>query len=128
MQLDALPYSVVTVRVHLVVCDGFSGNVLVKSVEGTALELLKKIKNDINKKKKYQLGALFMKKMFMEEKAFMNYQRYGGSVMLGSEKVIVKGHGSSDKVAVAKCIEQAYKMVESGLNEKIAETIKVAEV
>ena len=112
----------------LVVCDGFSGNVLVKSVEGTALELLKKIKNDINKKKKYQLGALFMKKMFMEEKAFMNYQRYGGSVMLGSEKVIVKGHGSSDKVAVAKCIEQAYKMVESGLNEKIAETIKVAEV
>lgn len=111
----------------LVVCDGFSGNVLVKSVEGTALELLKKIKDDIYSKKKYQVGALFMKQMFNEEKEFLNYQRYGGSVMLGSEKVIVKGHGSSDKVAVAKCIEQAYKMVEGNLNKKIAEAISGAQ-
>ena len=107
----------------LVICDGFSGNVLVKSVEGTALELLKKIKNDIGRKNRYKMGALLMKKMFMEEKEFMNYQRYGGSVLLGSEKVIVKGHGSSDRVAVAKCIDQAYRMVKSGLNEKIAKSI-----
>ena len=107
-------------NVDLVVCDGFSGNVLVKSVEGTALQLLKKIKNDIGRKNRYKLGALFMKQMFMEEKEFMNYQRYGGSVLLGSEKVIVKGHGSSDRVAVAKCIDQAYRMVKSGMNDKIA--------
>ncbi len=107
----------------IVVCDGFSGNVLVKSVEGTALELLKKIKTDIYSKKQYKLGALFMKQMFAEEKEFMNYQRYGGSVLLGSEKVIVKGHGSSDKVAVAKCIDQAYTMVKSGLNDTISKEI-----
>ena len=108
----------------LVVCDGFSGNVLVKSVEGTALQLMKKIKGDIYSKKKYKLGALFMKKMFEEEKEFMNYQNYGGSVMLGAEKTIVKGHGSSDRKAVLKCIDQAYRMVKIGLNKKTAESIR----
>ncbi|MCR5149036.1 MAG: phosphate acyltransferase PlsX [Eubacterium sp.] len=108
----------------LVVCDGFSGNVLVKSVEGTALMLLKKLKDDIYSKKKYKFGAFFMRKMFAEEKEFMNYQNYGGSVMLGIEKTIVKGHGSSDRKAVLKCIDQAYRMVKSGLNEKTAKAIK----
>ncbi len=42
-----------------------------------------------------------------EEKRFMNYQNYGGSVMLGTEKIIIKGHGSSDAAAVYKCIKQA---------------------
>ncbi len=108
----------------LVVCDGFSGNVLTKTTEGTALEMLKMIKRDIQKSWKYKLGALLMKKMLMAEKDFMNYQNYGGSVLLGSEKVIVKGHGSSDASSVLKCIEQAYRMELSGLNDKIRESIK----
>ena len=103
----------------VVVCDGFSGNVLVKTTEGTALELLKKLKKDIYSRTLYKLGALLMKRMFMEEKAFMNYQNYGGSVLLGTSKVIVKGHGSSKATAVDKCIEQAYKMEISGLGPKI---------
>ena len=103
-------------RHDLVVCDGFSGNVLIKTTEGTALQLLKKIKKDIYSRPLYKFGALFLKKMFAEEKEFMNYQNYGGSVLLGTEKTIVKGHGSSGSKAVAKCIEQAYKMVDSNLN------------
>ncbi|MCR5276668.1 MAG: phosphate acyltransferase PlsX [Bacteroidales bacterium] len=103
----------------VVVCDGFSGNVLTKTTEGTALELLKKLKKDIYSRWIYKLGALLMKRMFMEEKEFMNYQNYGGSVLLGTSKVIVKGHGSSKAVAVEKCIEQAYKMEISGLGPKI---------
>lgn len=105
--------------VDLCICDGFSGNVLVKSTEGTALEMLKKLKRDINSKFIYKMGAGLMYKMFMEEKEFMNYQNYGGSVLLGANKVVVKGHGSSKKVAVYKCIEQAYKMTKVSLNEKI---------
>lgn len=97
-------------KYDLVVCDGFSGNVLVKTTEGTAIELLKKLKKDIMSKLKYKIGGLFMKQMFMDEKAFMDYQNYGGSVLLGARKVIVKGHGSSKAVAYYKCIEQAYKM------------------
>lgn len=106
-------------KYDLVVCDGFSGNVLIKSTEGTALELLKKIKKDIYSRTKYKIGALFMKKMFAEEKAFMDYQNYGGSVMLGAAGNIVKGHGSSNAVSFAKCIEQAYRMERSGLGARI---------
>ena len=94
----------------LVVCDGFSGNVLVKTTEGTALELLKKLKKDIYTRGIYKLGAFLMKRMFKEEKDFFNYQNYGGSVLIGTSKVVVKGHGSSKATAVEKCIEQAYRM------------------
>lgn len=106
-----------------VVCDGFSGNVLVKTTEGTALELLKKLKKDIYSRGIYKLGALLMKRMFMEEKEFMNYQNYGGSVLLGTSKTVVKGHGSSKAVAVEKCIEQAYKMEVGALSSKMEEII-----
>ena len=110
-------------KYDLVVCDGFSGNVLVKATEGTALELLKKIKKDIYSKTLYKTGALLMKRMFEEEKRFMNYQNYGGSVLLGTEKIIIKGHGSSDQNAVKKCIEQAIRMNGSGMNETIKNTM-----
>ena len=107
----------------VVVADGFSGNVLVKTTEGTALELLKKLKKDIYSRTLYKLGALLMKKMFAQEKEFMNYQNYGGSVLLGTSKVVVKGHGSSKAVAVEKCIEQAYRMETSGLSSQIESEI-----
>ena len=109
----------------VVVADGFSGNVLVKTTEGTALELLKKLKKEIFSKTIYKLGALLMKRMFADMKEFMNYQNYGGSVLLGTSKVVVKGHGSSKAVAVEKCIEQAYRMELSQLSDKIeAEIVK----
>jgi len=107
----------------LVVCDGFSGNVLVKTTEGTALELLKKLKKDIYSRGIYKLGALLMKRMFKEEKDFFNYQNYGGSVLIGTSKVVVKGHGSSKATAVEKCIEQAYRMEVSALSGKIENEI-----
>ena len=103
----------------VVVADGFSGNVLVKTTEGTALELLKKLKKEIFSRTLYKIGALLMKKMFADMKEFMNYQNYGGSVLLGTSKVVVKGHGSSNTTAVEKCIEQAYKMEVSQLSGKI---------
>ena len=114
-------------KYDLVVCDGFSGNVLVKTTEGTALELLKKLKKDIYSRLIYKIGAALMKKMFMEEKEFMNYQNYGGSVLLGTEKIVVKGHGSSNATAVSKCIDQAYLMGLSELNSKIAASVAAAQ-
>ncbi len=110
-------------KYDLVVCDGFSGNVLVKSTEGAGLQLLKKLKSDISASFKNKIGALFLRKMFMQEKEFMNYQNYGGSVLLGTKKTVVKGHGSSNAVAVAKCIEQAYRMEASKMNLQIQECI-----
>ena len=106
-------------KYDLVVCDGFSGNVLIKATEGTALEMLKKLKRDISSRLLYKIGAFFMLKMFREEKAFMDYRNYGGSVLLGTKKVVVKGHGSSNDTAVFKCIEQAYRMEQGSLPSQI---------
>ncbi len=111
----------------LIVCDGFSGNVLIKSVEGTSLALLKRLKNDIESKLSYKIGALFMKRMFMDEKELMNYQNYGGSVMLGTSKTVVKGHGSSNSRAVKECIMQAYRMENASVNEKVESLLGKAE-
>ena len=107
----------------LIICDGFAGNVLVKTTEGVAMDLMKKLKRDIYEKTLYKLGALLMKPVFKKEKAFFDYQNYGGSVLLGCEKLVVKGHGSSSAKAVAKCIEQAWRMAESGMNQQIAASI-----
>lgn len=114
-------------KYDVVVCDAFSGNVLVKTTEGTAVELLKKIKKDIMSSWINKIGALFMRKMFMQEKQFMNYQNYGGSVLLGLEKVVIKGHGSSNAKAFEKCVEQAYRLVNADLNGKIAAAVLKSE-
>jgi len=110
-------------KYDLVVCDGFSGNVLVKSTEGTALELLKMLKKNIFSRTIYKIGALFMKKMFSDMKSFMDYQNYGGSVLIGTSKVVVKGHGSAKAVSVAKCIEQAYRMETGAIGPRIENEI-----
>lgn len=110
-------------KYDVVVCDGFSGNVLVKTTEGTALELLKKLKKEIFKKTIYKLGAALMKGMFTGFKSFMDYQNYGGSVLLGTSKVVVKGHGSSKAVAVQKSIEQAFRAELGELGKKIENEI-----
>ena len=73
--------------------------------------MLKRLKNDIKSSFLSKIGALFMLGTFKKEKKFMDYRNYGGSVLLGLEKVVVKGHGSSNGIAVYKCIEQAYKTV-----------------
>lgn len=104
-------------KYDLVVTDGFAGNVLVKSTEGACLEMLKKLKNDIFSRTIYKLGALLMSRMFKEEKAFMNYQNYGGSVLLGCAKTVIKGHGSSRATAVEKCIDQCYRMESERFSE-----------
>lgn len=106
-------------KYDLVVCDGFSGNVLCKSTEGACLEMLKRLKKDVMSSFINKIGALFMMKTVKKEVEFMNYQNYGGSVLLGLEKTVVKGHGSSNAKAFSVCIEQAYKMTNENLNDKI---------
>lgn len=107
----------------LVVCDGFSGNVLIKSTEGACLEMLKKLKKDIFSRAIYKVGAALMKRMFDEEKRFMDYRNYGGSVMLGCKKIVVKGHGSSNAEAIRVCLGQAYRMQNANLNDRIKDAL-----
>lgn len=107
----------------LVVCDGFSGNVLIKTTEGACLEMLKLLKHTFTKSFKNKMGAMFLKKDIMEIKNFMDYNNYGGGVMLGVNKIVVKGHGSSKATAIYNCIKQAYTMEKAHLCASISTEI-----
>ena len=85
--------------------------------------MLKMHKKNIYSKPIYKLGALLQKKMFSDIKQFMNYQNYGGSVMLGTRKTVVKGHGSSNEKAVKVCIEQVIRAESARMNERISEAL-----
>ena len=87
------------------------------------MEMLKMLKNSIYSNWKYKLGAALQKKMFSKIKDFMNYQNYGGSVILGTRKTVVKGHGSSNARAIEVCIVQVCNAENAKMNEKISETL-----
>ena len=104
----------------LVVTDGFSGNILIKATEGAALETMKLVKKALVKNLKTKIGALFIKKDLYKVKDLMDYNNYGGAVLLGTAKTVVKGHGSSNETAVKNCVLQAYKMEKNNLRQAIA--------
>lgn len=107
----------------LVVCDGFTGNVLLKSTEGACLEMLKMLKKTFMKNLKNRIAAGILKKDVYALKDFMDYNNYGGAVLLGANKTVVKGHGSSKAVSVFHCIEQAYNMEKENLREAISQAV-----
>ncbi len=109
----------------LVVCDGFSGNVLLKSTEGACMEVMKLMKGAFYKSTKNKLGALLLKKDVMDIKNRMDYNNYGGAVLLGAKKTVVKAHGSSKAKSVAVSILQAYKMEKNNLREAIASAMSL---
>ncbi|MBO4573335.1 MAG: phosphate acyltransferase PlsX [Clostridia bacterium] len=116
--------NLLTGELDLVVCDGFSGNVLLKSTEGACLEMLKMLKRTFTSSLKNKIGALFLKKSILKTKDFMDYRNYGGAVMLGTKKIVVKCHGNGVAKTVANCIDQAYKMQAGGLNEAIEKALE----
>lgn len=103
----------------VVVCDGFNGNVLLKSTEGAIKFVLKNIKQSIKQRFLSKLGALFMKKTFSELKQNLDYSKYGGAVMLGCKKVVVKCHGDSKADSITNAIMQ----VVDAHNAKLCEII-----
>ena len=107
----------------VIVCDGFSGNVLLKAAEGACISLLTQLKGVLKKNLKTKLGALALKKDLYKLKDYMDYNNYGGAVLLGTAKTIVKGHGSSKALSVFHCIEQAYNMEKNGIRDKISEKV-----
>ena len=111
-------------EIDLVVCDGFAGNVLLKSTEGACMELMHLLKRSMMSSLKSKIGTLLIKKKMYEVKDLMDYNNYGGAVLLGAAKTIVKGHGSSNETAVYNCIKQAYTMEKNSLIEAIASEVQ----
>ncbi len=110
----------------LVVCDGFAGNVLIKSTEGAFMQLLLMLKKIFTKNLKNKMAALLLKNDIYATKDFLDYRNYSGAVLLGANKTIVKSHGSGNAMSMFKSIETAYKMESKNLRQAIAENIEKA--
>ena len=109
-----------------IVTDGFAGNVLLKSAEGAVRSLLKVMKSEIKSSFFSKIGALFMRKTFKVLKHRFNYKAYGGAVLLGCKKLVIKAHGSSDALCISVCIDQMYNMDKNKLVDKIEKKLEIA--
>ena len=98
----------------VVVCDGFIGNVLLKSIEGTAMYLVKEIKGMFMQSMKTKVAALLMKSSLAEFKKKLDYTEVGGAPLLGIAKPVIKAHGSSNANAIRGAINQAILYARSG--------------
>ncbi len=105
----------------VIVTDGFSGNIALKSLEGTALGLMKVIKKALLSSTKSKIGALLIKDGLKKELGAFDYKSVGGALMMGFSKAIVKAHGGSDATAFRSAMELAYTMVDHDVVNKMKE-------
>ena len=109
----------------VLVADGFTGNVAMKSAEGTLNAFMQVLKNEImNGGLQAKLGAAMLKKTFKKIKAHLNYTDVGGSPFLGLEKILIKSHGSSKAKTIYSCVLQIMDIHKSNYIEKMREGIK----
>ena len=114
-----LPFGVCDV----VVCDGFTGNIILKVTEGIAMYVMKQIKGVMLSTPLTKLSALTMKKPLTELKASFSASEYGGAPMLGISKPVIKAHGSSDAEEIKNSVRQAIAFINTGLIVDIAEAV-----
>ncbi len=106
--------------VDVIVTDGFTGNIYLKTVEGMGKFMKKALKEDIFGGGLSKVGALFAMKGIKKISKQMDYREVGGSPLLGSAKPVFKAHGSSDALAFRNAIRQAKEFVEKDVNSQIA--------
>ena len=111
----------------LVVCDGFAGNVLLKSTEGAVVSVLRMMKQSIKSHLSSKIGACFMKKTFKELKNTLDFNTKGGSVLLGCKKIVVKCHGASKAFSIKCGIEQVIEAYNAKVCEKIENAVSKLE-
>lgn len=110
--------------VDVVVCDGFSGNVLLKSIEGTAMFMGSLMKNKIFKRSTMsKIGYLFCKKGVDEVVKMMDYREIGGTQFLGIKKPVIKAHGSSDRLAFRNAVRQAMTAAEQDMTAELEQCL-----
>ena len=109
-------------EVDVIVADGFSGNVFLKSIEGTALYMAGLIKKMFTRNLFAMIGALLCKKGESVKKQ-LDYREVGGSLIIGISKPVIKAHGSSDARAIRGAIKQAIGAVESGFCQDIRDNV-----
>ena len=111
-----LPFDVCDV----VVADGYTGNIFLKTVEGMGKFLLNTLKEVLTTNAVTKLSTLTMSGKIKELKQKFDASEHGGAPLLGISKPVIKAHGSSDSVAIKNAVRQAIHFVETGINNDIA--------
>lgn len=99
----------------VVVADGFSGNIALKSIEGCGKLVLNTMKKELSATLSSKIGYLFIRKAIKRMRAKLDFDKYGGALLLGLKKVVVKTHGSSKASTIAASIANAASIYRNGL-------------
>lgn len=106
-----------------VIADGYTGNIALKLIEGTAVTFFKMVKGALYKNLINKLAALVLKKDLYALKSMMDSSEVGGAPLLGVSKPVIKAHGSSDAKAIKNAIRQAIIFTEKNVINTISENI-----
>jgi glycerol-3-phosphate acyltransferase PlsX len=110
--------------VDVVVCDGFVGNILLKTAEGVADTIGKIIKDNLRRSLVSITGAVLMRKVFKKLKLKVDYAEYGGAPLIGVKSPVIIAHGKSNAKAIQNAIFQAISAADSNLNIDIEEKLR----
>ncbi|MDH5720614.1 MAG: phosphate acyltransferase PlsX [Spirochaetia bacterium] len=110
--------------VDVIVCDGFTGNITLKTIEGCAKSIFNILRENIKKSSLAKTGALLLKPAFSAVKHTMDYSSYGGAPLLGVDGIVMIGHGSSGAQAVKNGIRVTLEFARHKINKKISDNIK----
>ena len=108
----------------VVVNAGFTGNVVLKSIEGTAASIFSMLKGTLTSSLKNKLAAGLIKSDLLQLKGKMDYSEYGGAALFGLKGTVVKAHGSSNANAVYHAIRQAHTMASNHVPDKIRAAVQ----
>lgn len=109
--------------VNIAVSDGYTGNIALKSIEGTGKAFSKILKTEFKRNIFSKLGYLFASGVMKKVKNRLDYEKVGGAMFLGLPGAVVKGHGNSKALGFSVCISQAAEAVRGGMVEKIKEML-----
>jgi glycerol-3-phosphate acyltransferase PlsX len=107
----------------VVVSDGFVGNIVLKAVEGTAIEMMHHIARALRGSLRAKLGGLMARPALMRVRDVMDYERVGGVPLLGLNGVVIKAHGSSGPRAFANAVARATEQARRRVGDLIAENL-----
>lgn len=110
-------------KADIIITDGFTGNVALKTFEGVALMLMSEIKGVFMSNLLTKIAAMMIMKKFKGLKAKIDYKEYGGAPIMGCTKPVFKIHGSADARAVKNAINLTIKYAKSGVVEEMAKAL-----
>lgn len=114
-------------KYDVLVCDGYDGNILIKSNEGAAKTIMTMLKQNITASTSAKIGYLFMKKALRKLRDQMDFNNYGGAPFLGIKKCVIKAHGASKAAAIYNSVIQTMKIhagdVVKSIEEEVAKNL-----